>query len=84
MGIPIDYVTGPYTDAEKNGWNHQRDLFMAGKINEHRSEDECLLIICGFVHMQPLADILGQDETQIQIWDYRNLGWYVPGVFVGD
>jgi hypothetical protein len=84
MGIPIDYVTGPYAEDQKNNWNHQRELFMVGKINEHRSEGESLLIICGFAHMQPLADILGQDGTLIQIWDYRNLDWYLLGVFAQD
>lgn len=84
MGIPINYITGPYTEVQKNNWNHQRELFMVGRINGHRSEGEILLIICGFVHMQPLADILGQDGTPIQIWDYRNLDWYLPGVFTQD
>jgi hypothetical protein len=84
MGVPIDYVTGPYTEDQKNNWNHQRELFMAGKINEHRSEGESLLIICGFTHMQPLAKILEQDGTPIQLRDYRNLDWYLPGVFAED
>jgi hypothetical protein len=84
MDIPIDYVTGPYSEQQKINWHHQRELFMVGKINEHRSGGESLLIICGFVHMQPLTDILGQDGTSVQQWDYRNIGWYVPGVFVGD
>jgi hypothetical protein len=84
MGIPIDYVAGPYTEEQKNYWNHERDLFMVGKINEHRSEGESLLVVCGFAHMQPLADILGQDGTPVQIWDYRNLDWYLPAVFVQD
>ena len=84
MGIPIDYVTGPYTEDQKSNWNHQRELFMVGKINEHRSEGESLLIICGFVHVQPLGEILGQDGTSVQQWDYRNLDWYLPGVFEED
>jgi hypothetical protein len=81
MGIPIDYVTGPYTEAQKTNWNHQRELFMVDKINEHRNEGESLLIICGFAHMQQLADVLRQDDTPVQQWDYRNLDWYLPGVF---
>jgi hypothetical protein len=84
MGIPIDYVNGAYTEDQKSNWNHQRELFMVGKINEHRSEGESLLIICGFVHMQPLAEILGQDGTSVQQWDYRNLDWHLPGVFAED
>lgn len=82
MRIPIDYVSGPYTEDQKSNWNHQRELFMVGKINEHRSEGESLLIICGFVHMQPLADLLGQDDAQQ--WDYRSLDWYRTGVFAED
>ncbi len=84
MGIPTDYVTGPYTEEQKNTWNHQRELFMMGKINEHRREGESLLIICGFAHIQPLGEILGQDGTSIQICDYRNLDWYLTGVFAED
>jgi hypothetical protein len=84
MGIPIDYLTGPYTEEQKNNWNHQRELFMMRKINERRGQNESLLIICGFAHMQPLADILGQDGTAIQTWDYRNLDWFLPGVFAED
>lgn len=84
MGIPIDYVAGPYTEAQKNNWNHQRELFMVGKVNEHRGQNASLLIICGFVHMLPLADILEQDGTPIQTRNYRNLDWYLPGVFAED
>ena len=77
-------VTGPYTEDQKNNWNQQRELFMVRKINEHRSEGESLLIICGFAHIQPLTDILEQDGTPIQLWNYRNLDWYLPGVFAQD
>ena len=84
MGIPINYITGPYTEVQKNNWNHQRELFMVGKINEHRSEGESLLIVCGFAHMQPLTDMLGQDGVLVQQWDYRNFDWYLPGVFAQD
>jgi hypothetical protein len=83
MGIPIDYVTGPYAEDQKNNWNHQRELFMVDKINEHQNEGESLLIICGFAHMQQLADVLRQDDT-VQQWDYRNLDWYHAGVFAED
>jgi hypothetical protein len=82
MGIAIDYVSGPYTEDQKSNWNRQRELFMVGKIDEHRSEGKSLLIICGFVHMQPLADLLGQDDA-LQ-WDYRSLDWYLPRVFAED
>jgi hypothetical protein len=82
MGIPKDYLTGPYTEDQKRDWNRQRELFMVEKINEHRSEGESLLIICGFVHMQPLADLLGLDGAQQ--WDYRSLDWYRSGVFAED
>lgn len=81
LGIPREYVTGPYTAEQKSNWNHQRELFMLEKINKHRGEGETLLIVCGFDHFQPLTELLEQDGTLVRQWDYRSLGWYRHGVF---
>jgi hypothetical protein len=84
LGIPAEYLTGPYTADQRSDWNRQRELFMLGKIAEHRRRRGMLLIICGFEHLQTLTELLNQDGSVVQPWDYRRLGWYRDGIFAGD
>ena len=81
MGIPRDYVHGPYTQAEKDRWNRQREGFMFGRIQESRRRAQNLLIVCGFCHLEPLTEMLSQNEDEVQPVDYRGLDWYRPGIF---
>lgn len=84
MGIPQNYVHGPYSQADKDRWNRQREEFMFGRIQENKGDAQNLLIVCGFQHLGPLRELLGRNEEQVRPVDYRGLDWYVPGVFCDD
>lgn len=84
MGIPRDYVHGPYGQAEKDRWNRQREGFMFGRIQENRGCAQNLLIVCGFCHLGPLKELLSQNKDEVQSVDYRGMEWYRPGVFCDD
>jgi hypothetical protein len=83
MGIPRDYVSGAYDAEQKREWHRQREQFMLEKINEYGKGAQALLIICGFVHVQHLVDLLDRGGT-VQPTDYKNLGWYRRDIFAGD
>lgn len=84
MGIPPDYLTGPYTAEEKAQWNRRREEFMATRIKAQRRDAKSSLVICGFDHLEALADLLRQGGTIVRKLDYRSLSWYRPGVFTED
>lgn len=84
MGIPRDYVQGPYSDGEKRNWNGLRERFMLDRINEYRADARNLLIVCGFAHLDVLAESLGANDEPVKPVDYRRFDWYRPGVFAGD
>lgn len=81
MGIPQNYVEGDYPAEMKNKWNRQREVFMGSKIKAQRGNVKTSLVICGFDHLDALADLLGQDGTPVHRYDYRNLPWYQDGIF---
>jgi hypothetical protein len=81
MGIPRNYLTGPFTQQEKTEWNRQRDIFMAEKVVSHRADAENAVIICGFDHLEPLAALLEGKGIPVRVWDYRSFNWYRQGIF---
>ena len=84
MGIPRDYVHGEYGQDAKDRWNRQREEFMYARIAANRGAAENLLIVCGFRHIGPLHALLGHINDEIEMVDYRELGWYRAGVFYED
>jgi hypothetical protein len=84
MGIPCDYVKGPFTPEQKERWHRQREQFMLRRIQENRGAAQNLLIVCGFEHLQPLSDLLRRGGTTVAPVDYRELDWYQPGIFSED
>lgn len=81
MSIPRDYMSGKYTEEQRNGWNRQREDFMVGRIDQHRGDAERAMVICGFDHLKPLAQMLRANGFEVRTWDYRLLDWYRPEVF---
>jgi len=84
MGIPPDYLKGEYSSGQKAQWNRQREQVMLRKIQEYKGDTERLLVVCGFEHLQPLAELLLKINTSVATIDYRNLSWYQPNVFTDD
>lgn len=81
LGIPRDYVEGIYPNEQEEQWHRQREQFMHQKIREHQGAAENLLIVCGFEHLRPLCDLLGQNGAAVEPIDYRERAWYQDGVF---
>jgi hypothetical protein len=81
LEIPSDY-TNPikYTAAQIEAWLQQREGFMLGKICCARGTAKTLLVICGFRHLGPLAEQLGNGERVIPV-DYRKEKWYRDDLF---
>lgn len=84
MGIPQDYVHGPYSQAEKDRWNRQREEFMLERIEENRKSAQNILVVCGFIHLVPLGESVKRISNGVRLVDYRELDWYRPGVFCDD
>lgn len=83
MGIPCDYLSGEFAVEQKSRWDRQREEFMLARIQENRGAARNILVLCGFVHLEPLSGLLGKDSAVRQI-DYRKYEWYRAGVFAGD
>jgi hypothetical protein len=81
MGIPRDYVAGPYTNEQKESWNRKREQAILANIKGKKGSAERLLIICGFEHLQRLSTLLVEIETIVTPCDYRILPWFRHGMF---
>jgi hypothetical protein len=83
LGIPCDYVSGSYSATQKELWHRLREQFMLARIGEYGSAAKNLLVVCGFVHLERLSELLWEKGVVKQI-DYREAKWYRPEVFAGD
>lgn len=84
MGIPRDYVHGLYDPAAKDHWNQLREGFMFRRVQEMKGGAQHILVVCGFHHLQPMAQLLANLTRTVQTIDYRGLDWYRAGIFSGD
>jgi aldehyde:ferredoxin oxidoreductase len=84
LGIPHDYVKGNFSEAQKRHWHSQREQVMLCKLKENWGEALNVLAVCGFEHMEPLAELLRIDGVAAETVDYRKMDWYRAGVFSGD
>lgn len=84
MEIPIPLYKNPLCPPKwKAKWDVMREQFMLRKIDETRMDAQELLIVCGFDHIRPLFDLLHRGTPQVKTVDYRQDGWYQPGIFCG-
>ena len=81
MKIPRGYIDGAYPPEQKQQWSRQREAVMLKKVMESKAKATRYLVVCGFEHMEPLAEGLKQDCNTIEIIDYRQREWYQAGVF---
>jgi aldehyde:ferredoxin oxidoreductase len=81
MEIPRDYVDGAYSPEQKQEWSRQREGIMVKKLRESRGTATRCLVICGFEHVEPLADTLRKDCNTVERVDYRQQQWYQAGLF---
>ncbi|MGA9055244.1 MAG: hypothetical protein WB763_01905 [Terriglobia bacterium] len=84
LGIPHDYVKGDFSEAQRRHWHSQREQVMLCKLKENRGEALNVLAVCGFEHMESLAELLRIDGVAAETVDYRKMDWYRAGVFSGD
>ena len=85
MGIATPlYIRLPIPREKKAMWHSMREEVMVCKIKKKRVDAQNLLVVCGFDHMLPLSDRLREGIGGVKIVDYRKMGWYRPGVFLGD
>lgn len=84
MGIPDDYVKGPYALEQKEMWHRKREHVIFSNIISSKAGAQDLLIICGFDHFEPLAGLLLEVDGVVEPCDYRKLDWYRAGVFPED
>jgi hypothetical protein len=81
LGIPRDYLTGPYSDEQKDQWTRQRELFMVARIVAHSESIKNAMVICGFEHLEPIFAQLEAQGITVRMLDYRASSWYRLGVF---
>lgn len=81
MKIPRGYINGAYSLEQKQKWTREREAVMVKKVRECCGEATKYLVICGFEHMQPLADMLREDCETVERVDYRQQQWYQAGLF---
>jgi hypothetical protein len=82
MKIPRDYIHGgAYSPEQKHQWTRQREGVMVKNLREGRGAARKFLVICGFEHVEPLADMLREDCDTVERVDYRKRQWYQAGLF---
>jgi len=84
LEIPHGYAKANFTEAQKKRWHSQREQIMLRKLKEKRGEAQNILIVCGFDHVEGLADLLGQESVVVKTVDYRKKRWFQAGVFSED
>jgi hypothetical protein len=81
VGMPRDYLAGPYTHEQRERWHKQRERLMLERIRECCGPARNLLVVCGFTHMEGLASLLRGEGSTVETADYRAQPWYQRGVF---
>ena len=82
MRIPNDYADGHYTAEQKAEWNRQREQVMIRKLLEHRGTANRMVVVCGFDHMEALAESLRRICKCAKAVDYRRRDWYDENAFL--
>ena len=81
MKIPRGYINGAYPPEQKQEWSRQRETVMLKKLMESKAKATRYLVVCGFEHMERLAEGLKKGCNTIEIIDYRQREWYQAGMF---
>jgi len=81
MKIPRDYVHGAYSPDQKQQWTRQREPMMLKKLLERKGKAERYIVVCGFEHMEPLAEMLAKTCKSVEMVDYRKQKWYDKEAF---
>jgi hypothetical protein len=81
MKIHRDYVHGAYSPDQKQQWTRQREPVMLKKLLERKGKAERYIVVCGFEHMEPLAEMLAKTCKSVESVDYRKHKWYDEEVF---
>jgi hypothetical protein len=77
-GIPPAYNENPQTaPRDRERWNREREEYMAAKAIKEAGEAESLLVICGRMHVQPLAERFSKDGHTVDTSDLQDHSWYV-------
>jgi len=76
--IPAGYYEDPnLPEAEKTRCNHEREEYMADRIITEAGEAQSILVICGRIHAQPIAEWLVGHGHSVETIDLRDQDWYV-------
>ena len=81
MKIPRNYGNEAHSPDQIEKWHRQREAVMRKKIAEAKGDAERIVVICGFVHLQPLTELLKKTFELVEPLDYRSRDWYA-NVFV--
>jgi hypothetical protein len=81
MNIPRDYVNGNYTNEQRERWHRLREEAFIQKLLEQKGDAQSLIVVCGFVHLQPLTQSLQKICKTVEPVDYRTMSWYDKNAF---
>lgn len=81
MKIPHNYGNEAHSPEQIEKWHRQREGVMREKIVKTKGDAERIVVICGFLHLQPLTELLQKTFKSVEPIDYRLLDWYA-NVFV--
>ena len=60
LGIPRNYANEGRSAEQVEEWHRQREGVMIKKIMEKKRDTESFIVICGFDHLKPLTELLGE------------------------
>ena len=77
-GIPAGYNENPDTPSlDRERWNREREEYMAAKAMTEAGEAESAIVICGRMHVQPLAEKFSKAGHGVETSDLQDQPWYV-------
>jgi hypothetical protein len=80
--IPRDYSDNPnVSQQERDRCNLEREQYMCEQAIVHAAQAHRILIICGRLHMNPIAAELGRQGHCVQTSDIQEQDWYVENWF---
>lgn len=77
-GIPPGYnEDASFPENERERCNREREDYMAAKAVKEAGDADSLIVICGRMHMTPLAERFKKVADTIKLVDLQDQPWYI-------
>lgn len=77
-GIPEDYQNPEkYPREQLEAWYRLRERYMFDEVRKQRGERTRSLVVCGALHMRPLAELFSKGDETVRLQDVTEAEWYL-------